>query len=189
MPVILVARAQHDRGPETTAWKKGQIVNVFRTDHEFSTAELPESLRFYHITVTDKTYEEGLEFINRWNHNPTVTQIQNNGDDRRILVTSDMVSVSGKNAFIQADVETLLEKIGGVYVAHTNNSFRFDITATIEEKDEIILEIEHAVAKMQYARRRWGITVAGQAFLAGNGNKVSGPASTVMNYLRDGLLD
>jgi hypothetical protein len=189
MPTLLSKTYTNNVPDSPGRWLIGEIVAIVADDHVFGSKETPESGNFHHITVEDKTMEEVQAYLQSWNHDPTTQQIQNNGDDRRIEVTSTMVSVSGKNAFTQAGVEELMVDIGGAYVSHDNTSFKFDITATLEEKDEIIEQINEAVREMQYARRRWATTPAARTFLNANGGVVSGPAATVGNYLRDGLLD
>lgn len=189
MPTLLV-KVNTNNVPDSPAkWKAGEVVAVVADDHEFGSAEIPSAGNFYHITITDKTLEEVQAYIAHWGHNPTVRQVQNQGNRRLIEVTSDMVSATGKNAFTREGVEQLLEDIGGEYDSHTQNSFRFSITATKAERDQIIDEINEAVHRIQYARRRWYIVAAGMNYLASNGGAVSGTASQVSGYLRDGLLD
>ena len=155
--------------------------------------DLPRAIinppHFHQIKITDKTLEEVDAYLEEWKHDPIVEQIQVNGDDRRIEVTSTIVSATGKNAFTQVGVEALMGAVGGTYVSHTNTSFKFDITATLEEKDEIITRIHEDVEDMQYARRRWYINQAGRDYLNANDYIVQGTAAQVGGYLRDGLLD
>ena len=166
---------------DVIVWQWGKFVNFGPR------ADVPAN--FYHIFITDKTKAQVQSYIQGWSHDPTTQQISASGDDRRIRVTSTVVSVTGKNAFTQAGVEALMADIGGTYVTHTNTSFDFDITATIEERDEIIDKINEAVRNMQYNRRRWRMTDAGIAYCQANGGMASGPAATVATYLHDKLLD
>jgi len=190
MPAILLVKVSTNNVPDSPGrWKAGEIVAAVEKNHSFGSAEIPSAGNFYHVTVTNKTLAEVQSYLQSWSHDPTVAQIQSNGDDRRIEVTSDVVSASGKNAFTQAGVEELMTDLGGVYVSHTQTSFKFDITATIEERDEIIDWINQSVRDMQYARRRWYINNAGMTFLGNNSGVVSGDAATVAGFLRDGLLD
>lgn len=189
MPILLCKTADNPVPESPGKWRAGEIVAAVADDHVFGAQEVPEAGKFYHITVTDKTLEQVQSYLQSWSHDPTTQQISATGDDRRIEVTSTVVSASGGNAFTQAGVEDLMTDIGGTYVSHTNTSFQFDITATIEERDEIIAAINGAVRNMQYRRRRWYVTAAGRTFLAGNSGVVSGTAVQVGAYLRDGLLD
>lgn len=149
--------------------------------------EIPNN--FFHIKLTDKTKAEVDYYMQEWQHVPTVTQIQANGDDRRIQVTSQMVAVSGKGAFILSDITKLVAAVGGIYVSHTDTDFKFDITAPDTQAQEIKDEIEIAVHRWRTERRRWYITQAGRDFIALNDYIVAGTASQLSQYLRDGLLD
>ena len=189
MPILLV-KVNTNNVPESPGrWKAGQVVAAVDDGHTFGTAEVPAAGNFFHVTITDKTLEQVQEYLQGWSHEPTTVQISATGDNRRIEVTSTMVSAGGANAFQQAPVEALLADIGGTYVSHTNTSFQFDITATIEERDEIVDRINEAVRNMQYARRRWYINASGMTYLGNNGGVVSGTAVQIAAYLRDGLLD
>lgn len=177
-------------------WKAGQIVGVYDDNHEFGAKEIPSAGIYFWIGVTDKTLEEAKTYIEGWNHNPAIDQVARNGDNRLIEVTSDMVSASGKNAFTEAGVSELLSSINAdyptanaTYQSHTNTSFRFSIVAPNSAYNELTERINIAVQSMQYARRRWYVTQAGMTALANNDWSVSGTASQVAGYLRDGLLD
>lgn len=190
MPAILLIKRNENAVPDSPSkWRAGQVIQAFDADHVFGTQEQVAAGHFYHITITDRAKEQVAHYIQDWRHSADVQQIQANGNQRRIEVTSDMVAAGGGNAFVRVDVEELLTEIGGTYVSHTSNSFRFDIVADISQRDEIMATIADAVRNMQYARRRWYITAAGMSFLAGNGGVVSGTAAQVSGYLRDGLLD
>ena len=190
MAILLVKRNTNGNVPKNPhRWEAGQIVAAFADDHEFGTAEVPEAGNFGHIHITDKTVNEVTDYLQSWRHDPDITQILANGNDRRIQVVSSMVSATGKNAFERAPVEALLADIGGTYHAHNNTGFQFDITATIDERDEIIEKIEEAVRDMQYERRRWVVNAAGMAALAGNGWVVVGTAAQAANFIHDRLLD
>lgn len=191
MPILLVKVSDNTSQPDGPyRYKAGQIIDAFDDNHVFTPAELPSGGNFYHVSVTDKTLQEVRAYLQAWRHNPVIEQIGRQGSTRRIQVTSDMVSVTGKNAFIREDVEQLLVDISGTYVDHTQSSFTFDVQAqSIEDRDRIIELINESVQRMQYARRRWYITNAGMTYLAANGGTVSGTAQQVAGYLRDGLLD
>jgi hypothetical protein len=167
----------------------GQIISVFRDDHIFGTQEVPSAGRFYHITVTDKTKAEVDQYIERWKHKPVTVQIQNQGNNRRIETTSDMVSATCEGAFIPEAIDDLMVQLDATLVELLPASFKFDIKANISEREEIIDQINTAVRRMQHSRRRWYIIQSGMDFLAGNGGVVSGPASQVGGFMRDGLLD
>ena len=186
MPILLVLR--NGEG-EAGRWKAGEIVAAFEDSHRFTPKEQPDGGNFFHIAVTDKTLDEVTQYLESWRHNPTIEQVARQGNNRLIEVTSSMVSASGKNSFIREDIEALLLLIGGTYDSHTQTSFRFSITATNDEAPFIIEQIETSVRNMQYARRRWYITQAGMTYLGNNGGTVSGTASQVAGYMRDGLLD
>ena len=189
MAILLVKVADNNVPDAPGKWRAGQIVAAVEDDHVFGTAEEIAAGNFYHVKVTNRTASQVEAYLSEWRHNPTITQVANQGNNRRIRVESDMVSVSGKNAFIRADVEALFAALGGTYHSHGSNWFQFDIRATPAERDEIIEQINEAVQDMQYARRRWGITPAGMTYLSNNGGYIEAQAGVVANYLRDGLLD
>jgi hypothetical protein len=177
-------------------WKSGEVVKAFPDNHQFGTKEDPAFGLFYQIGITDKTLQEVNGYLSRWRHEPTIEQVSNQGNRRLLEVTSTMVSASGLNQFTQADVDELAANINfryptanAEYVSHTQNSFRVGITVPIAARDELIEIINKYVRNIQYANRRWYITQAGMAFLSNNGGTVSGTASQVAGYLRDGLLD
>lgn len=194
---ILLCKAADSSAPESPAkWRAGEVVTAFSDGHIFGAKELPEAGNFYHITVTDKTVEQVREYLQSWRHNPTVTQVQATGDNRLIDVASDMVSVSGGNAFTRAGVDGVVATLNNkypdcsaAYQSHSGTSFRFTITAAAALKSAIVDDVYEAVRRMQYRRRRWYVTAAGISFLSANGGAVSGTAAQVTQYLRDGLLD
>lgn len=196
MSVLLVA-ARIGAGPESPKrWLPGQIVGVFPDDHEFGTDEVPETGKFYLVYITNRTEAQTKQYMQTWKHNPTTTQVSNEGNVRLLEVVSDMVSVSGKNAFTQTGVDDFINSLNETYptanaeyFSHTNTSFSFYVTVPLAQRDALIDLINGAVHRMQYARTRWYINQAGLDYLANNNGVVSGPATQVSNYLRDGLLD
>lgn len=189
MPIILVKTADNPVPDSPGKWRAGEVVTVVPDNHQFGSQEVPSAGKFYHIKVTDKTLEEVREYMQAWSHDPTVQQVSANGDDRVIEVTSAMVSASGANAFTQTGVEQLLTEINGTYISHTSTSFQFSVTATLEQRDEVIRQINDAVRGMQYRRRRWYINANGRSYLASQGGSIEVTASQLAPHLRDGLLD
>ena len=261
MPVLLIQ--VNDNNVPDSPYKHfaREVVNLFEGNHEFGSAEIPSAGNFYHIEITNKTFNELEIYLQKWRHDPTVQQLQHDPqtNQRRIEVTSTMVSVTGKHAFTQVGVQALMSDLdegilrfristileqnkdyialasegiainpvivdaveavedflnrikaalrarrGEViadntdyisaprniaYVSHNVNSFKFDITADISEKDVAISAINEAVEAMQYARTRWRATQEAMTFLAANGGTASGTAAQVAGFLRDGLLD
>jgi len=198
MPILL-ARAKPpykaDEG-EPGLWRQGEIVQAFPDPGPTGTQEQLAAGNFWWIKVTDKTLAEVQEYLQSWNHDPTVEQTSANGDDRIIQVTSTMVSASGGNQFEAAKVDELLGEINAEYPTANatrtgigNTFFTFSITAPVAARDEIIERINRAVRDWSYRRRRWYINAAGRTYLQNNGGYVEGTASQVSNYLRDGLLD
>lgn len=169
-------------------WQLGRFIN-YGQKTEFDTKN-------YLVYVTDKTLDEVNAYLQEWNHNPTTIQISNQGNTRLLEVTSDMVSATGKNAFTQAGVQSLLDSINADYPtanasydSHTASSFRIYVTVPQANRDELIARINSAVREMQYSRRRWYITAAGMSYLSTHDGIVAGTAAQVAGYLRDGLLD
>jgi len=194
---ILLAKTADNPVPDSPGkWRVGEIVAAVEDDHTFGSQETPEAGHFYHVTVTDKTLEEVQDYLQGWHHEPTTTQISAVGNDRLIEVTSTMVSTSGGNAFTQAQVEGFCTDLNeqyptanSSYDSHQNASFRFNVTVPLAQRDTLIEQINEFVRDTQYRRRRWYINQAGRDFMNANNNQASGPAATVGNYLRDGLLD
>lgn len=205
MPILLVKVNTNNVQDTPARWRAGEVVTAVADDHEFGNAEVPAAGNFYHVSITDKTLEEVQTYLQDWKHNPAVTQISKQGDNRLIEVTSDMVSATGKNAFTQAGVgELMIHLNSGVwqeepedpvpdyqatYVSHTTDSFRFSIVEQNTYAPGVTVAVEEAVRNMQYGRRRWYINSAGMTYLGNNGGAVSGTATQVAGYLRDGLLD
>jgi hypothetical protein len=194
---ILMSKTYTNNVPDSPGrWLIGEIVAIVADDYVFGGKETPAAGNFHHITITDKTLAEVELYLQSWNHNPTTIQISAIGDDRLLQVTSDMVSVSGKNAFTQVGVEAFVVELNDKYPtadasydSNDNDSFRINITVPLAQRDALIEEINEFVRNVQYARRRWATTPAGRTFLNDNGGVASGPAATVSTYLRDGLLD
>ena len=191
MAILLIKRADNPVPESPGKWRAGEVVAVVESDHVFGAKETVQAGHFLHLEVSDKTKAEVDSYTQSWRHNPTTQQISATGDDRRIEVTSDMVAVGGANAFTQVEVEALMTDIGGTYVSHTNSSFQFDITATLEERDEIIQQINEAVRNMQHKRTRWYVPQASRTFIEGQGGFYSNTAANINSggHLRDGLLD
>ena len=196
MPILLCKTADNNVPDSPGKWRVGEVVVAVSDDHTFGSQETPEAGNFYHVTVTDKTLAEVQEYLQGWHHEPDTTQISAVGNDRLLEVTSTMVSASGQNAFTQAQVEGFCTGLNeqyptanSSYDSHQNASFRFNVTVPIEQRDELIERINEFVRDVQYKRRRWYINQAGRDFMDANNNQASGPAATVGNYLRDGLLD
>lgn len=196
MPILLI-KVNTNNVPDSAArWKAGEVVAAVDDAHVFGSAEIPEAGNFYHVAITDRTLEQVQDYLQSWHHNPTTTQISNQGNRRLLDVASDMVSATGKNAFTQDGVQALMDSLNADYPAanalydsHTNTSFRFNVTVPISGRDELIARVNDAVVRMQYARRRWYISQAGMTYLGNNGGTVSGTAAQIAGYLRDGLLD
>jgi hypothetical protein len=183
--VLLVSTRSTNAG-----YLPGQIVYVAKGDHEFAESEMPAAGSYYHVKITNRSRAQAEQYMQLWTHDAEIEQLQNDGADRRIKVTSSMVSVSGKNAFLQAPVEEFIARWGGVYVTHTQNSFTFDATVELAEYEHFKRNVSNLIRGMQYTRRRWYINATGMAFLAANDGVASGTAQLVIsNYLRDGLLD
>lgn len=196
MPILLVKVGSSDVPDGPGRWRSGEIVGAFADSHIFGAQEVPAAGKFYHIGITDRTLEQVQSYMTDWKHNPTTSQIGNQGNRRLIEVTSSMVSATGKNAFTRDGVQALFDEINAEYPtanmqydSHTQNSFRFLITAPISARDELIERINAAVRDMQYARRRWYVTQSGMTYLANNGGTASGTAAQIAGYIRDGLLD
>ena len=196
MAILLVKIDTNNVPDSPSRWKAGEVVTAVEDGHTFGTAEVPAAGNFYHITVTDKTLAEVTSYLQQWSHDPVTTQVSAVDNRRLIQVISTMVSSSGKNAFTKVGVDDLIaginadyETADAVYDSHNGTGFRFQVTVPLAGRDELTRRVDEAVYGMQYARRRWYITAAGMAFLAGNGGVVSGTAAAVSGYLRDGLLD
>ena len=194
---ILLVKVNTNNVPDSPGrWYASQIVAAVDDDFVGGSAETLEAGNFYRVKVTDKTVEQVQDYLQGWTHNPTIQQISANGNNRLVEVTSDMVSVSGKNAFTRDGVQGLIDGINSdypsanvAYDSHTNNSFRLTLTAPASALGEFTERVNEMTRDMQYARRRWGITPAGMNYLANNGGYVERPAAQIANYLRDGLLD
>ena len=194
MPTLLIKVSDGVHPDPAKRWLALEVVEAFPDGWEFGDMEVPEAGRFYHIHVNDRTYEQVKDYVQSWHHDPVTTQVQNQGDRRLLEVVSTMVSVSGKNAFTQEGVDGLVDELNSydlaaAYESHTNTTFRISLTCTIEDRPRVIDAINRHVEQMQYARARWYISNAGRDYLAANGGYVSGPASQVGNFLRDGLAD
>ena len=196
MPILMVKVNTSNVPDSPGRWLAGQVVAAVADEHTFGTQEVPSAGNFYHISITDKTLEEVQEYLQDWKHNPTTTQISNQGNTRLLQVTSDMVSATGKNAFTQEGVESLIDYLNeeyptanASYDSHTNTAFRFYVTVPQSGRDTLIEIVNDFVREMQYGRRRWYINSAGMTFLGSNGGAISGTAAQVAGYLRDGLLD
>lgn len=187
---ILVVKKNINTVPDSPGkWKAGEVVTAVADDHVFSVGELPAAGEFYHVTITDKTVAEVQTYLKDWAHSSSIAQIARKGDGRRIEVTSDMVSRTRKHKFLRATILEILTRMGATYVSHTDNSFRFDITATDAEAPSKLLQLRVGLSTLIFARRRWYINTAGMTFLSNNAGVASGTAAQVSNYLRDGLLD
>jgi hypothetical protein len=196
VPILLSKTYTNAVADSPGRWLIGEIVAAVEDSHEFSEAELPDAGNFHHITITDKTLTEVQAYLQRWNHDPTTIQISAIGDVRLLQVSSDMVSVSGKNAFTQAGVDEFIAGLNARYPtanasydSHINTAFRFNVTVPLAQRDALIDEINQFVRNVQYARRRWATTAAARTFMDANGGAASGTASQVSTYIRDGLLD
>ena len=196
MPILVCKIADNNVPDSPGKWRAGEVVTAVADDHVFSAAELPSGGNFYHITVTDKTLEQVQNYLQGWQHEPTIQQISANGNNRLVEITSTMVSATGKNAFTQAGVQALIDGINAdypsanvAYDSHTQNSFRLTLTAPASALEEFTERVNESVRNMQYKRRRWYINATGMNYLANNGGVASGTAVQISNYLRDGLLD
>ena len=173
MPATILSKTADNPVPESPGkWRAGEVVAAVEVGHLFSVNEVPSAGKFHHITVTDKTLAEVQQYLQQWNHNPTTIQLSATGNDRVIQVTSDMVSLSGQNAFTEAVFAPMLASVNDTYPTAnatfqsvTNTVYTFTITAPEAAKDEIIDRVNEVVRDMQYKRRRWYITAAGRAFL------------------------
>lgn len=210
---IILAKTYTNNVPDAPGrWRIGEVVTAVEDDHTFAPNEEASAGHFYHIKVTDKVKSEVESFLESWGHQTaTVTQIAAVGDDRTIRIETTMVSASGDGAFSDPDNKgdgtttfgdpapgfaTFLSDINAefptanaTYNDHTWTTYDFDITAPEAAKDEIIERALRTVRDVQVHRARWYIPAASRTILDGQGNYIEGPAATVQNHLRDGLLD
>ena len=157
MPIMLVKVNTNDVPDSPDRWLAGEIVQTFPDNHGFGTKETPSAGNFYHIAITDKTLEEVYVYLQNWDHNPTTTQVSNQGNDRLLEVASDMVSATGKNAFTQAGVDALITRLNTDYPtsdtsydSHTSATFRINVTVPIANRAALIEIINEEVVKKEF---------------------------------------
>lgn len=196
MAILLVKVSTNNVPVSPYRWNAGQIVDAFDDNFVGGSAEQIQAGNFYWIKVTNKTLDEVREYLQAWSHNPTIQQISASGNNRLIQVTSDMVSATGKNAFTQSGVQSLIDGLNVdypdasvAYDSHTQNSFRLTLRAPASALEEFTDRVNEMTRNVQYARRRWYINASGMNYLANNGGYFEGTAAQVSNYMRDGLLD
>ena len=159
--------------------------------------EVPDS--FYHIRVSDKTLEEVDAYLERYNKKLEYQTDQFNPPDnmRRWTTTNVRVSASGNNGFTAQGIADAISEWNTNHPANTVtlvdtdnlNYFQVDGIMPVELYVEWQENTQEIALADFYARRRWYITSAGLTALANNAGIISGPASSVNQYLRDGLLD
>ena len=159
--------------------------------------EVPDG--FYHIRVSDKTVEEVDAYLEQYNKKLEYQTDQFNPPDnmRRWTTTNVRVSASGNNGFTAQGIADAISEWNENHPANTValvdtdnlNYFQVDGIMPVELYEEWQENTQEIALADYYARRRWYITSAGLDSLANNAGIISGPASSVNQYLRDGLLD
>ena len=128
---ILIVKVADNNVPESPGkWLRGEIVTAVVDSHVFSPAELPAGGGYYHITITDRTVDQVLNYLKAWGHEPTSAADSNDGaGNYGVTITSANVSASGKNAVTRAQMDNFVLKWNGVYASHTNSTYTFDINS------------------------------------------------------------
>lgn len=154
---------------------------------------------FYHIRVSDKTVPEVAEYLEAYNQKLeyTVDQFNPVDDMRRWTTTNVRVSASGNNGFTAQGITDAITEwntnhpSNTVTLVDTDNLTYFQVEGIMpaELYDEWQQNSQEVALSNYYARRRWYITSAGLTALASNDGIISGTASEVSPFLRDGLLD
>jgi len=130
MAILLVKQNDNAVPDSPGKWRQGEIVGAFPDDHVFGGAEVPAAGNFYHVTVTDRTVEQVLSYLQEWWHEPTSNIDSNDGNGNYVVtITSTMVSTSGANAITRAQMDGFVTKWGGTYQSHTNTSYTFGISS------------------------------------------------------------
>lgn len=186
MAILLIrrtARPVDDAKP--ARWRRGEVVQVWEDDHVLGGREHPNHGAFAVIRVPAATVEQAKYLQQTWKHKISWELLGSQGLTRRIKISSDQVAPGGRGAFARTQVENFLIYVGGTYVTHTNNSFTFDIVATVAERAEILAAMKKYLAQLNIRRRRFRISETGMALLNNNNNDVTVTPAQLQPYVID----
>jgi hypothetical protein len=154
---------------------------------------------YYHIRISDKTVQEVNQYLESFNKKLTYAsdQFDPATDLRRFTTTNVRVSASGNNGFTEQGILDVHTSWNAEYpdnqitLIDTDNLTYFQSEGIMPKE---LFDAYQAIAQENalgdyYARRRWYIIESGMVALENNEGVISGTASDVDQYLRDGLLD
>lgn len=122
-------KAQDAPVPDSSGkWYAALIVNVQEDGHEWGGQEGPP--KFYILKVPGLLKADAEQYMQEWRHNVSSSIVNSNAaqDTYRIRIDSNMVSTSGKNAFIRAQVEEFFSNWNASIIQVKSNSITFDIS-------------------------------------------------------------
>lgn len=182
-------------------WQFGDVFKNFGVRSDTTPGD------FYHIRVEDKTVAEVNLYLELFNVKLSYQTDQfNPADDMRRWTTTNLrVSASGNNGFTAQGIQDVIAAWNAkdpldpevepnpnpITLVDTDNLTYFQCDGVMPvEVFTAWQETTQAFAFSDiYARRRWYITQAGLNALAANEGLISGTASEVSPFLRDGLID
>ena len=181
---ILLVKVQDNAVPDTPGkWRAGEIVAAFPDTHVFGGAELPEAGKFYHILVTDKTVEQAQDFIEDWNHKPTMSVVSSQPPNYRIRCESPRASLSGRGEILREKIEELIDElseiIGDRVAFHSRGRegslmwFQLDLFGVdSDERDAVRDYVEDWCRNIAVRRRRLRVSPGALADIAAQASKI-----------------
>lgn len=117
-----------DDSPNNGVWKGATFVRVEEDGYEWGNKEGPPN--FYRINVPGVAKEDAVQYLEEWRHMPVISILQQDLqiDTYRLRLTSDRVSLTGKNAFSEIQIGGFFSDWGATNVVVTNASVTFDIS-------------------------------------------------------------
>jgi hypothetical protein len=200
MAILLVKVSDSSVEDSPNKWRAGEIVTILEDGHVFGSKEVPSAGNFYHVHVTDRTKAQLEDYIERWQHRPTLSVVASQPPNYRIRMESNRASVSGMGEILRPEIEAMLtelgEMIGGSAEYHDRGRsgntvwFEFNVLGVDPDERSVARDfVKDAVSNLSIRRRRWYINSAGMTFLANNNGSVSGTATQIQNYLQDRLME
>lgn len=139
-------------------WYAARIITVQEDGHEWGAKEGPP--KFGLIKVPGIAKADAEQYLEEWRHNTTISIIgtDQSSDSYRLRLSSDRVSLSGKNAFNQTQIENFFTDWNANVVNLQNDRVTFDIS------------VYGAITSPRF----WGADVTGVVFVETEYNESTG---------------
>ena len=139
-------------------WRAARIVHVEDDGHVWGAQE--KTPKFYLIKVPSVSKEDSVIYLETWAHKATFEVVSSSlaTDTHDVKITTERVSITGKNAFTVGQVESFFDRWGA------------SITTVADNQIDFSLSVFDAITSSGF----WGVDVSGVTFTETDYDQSSG---------------